>query len=165
MECGWFCAIRRGLTIAPDGQSAGLSAGGNWEDERQTNGCDQNSNNQSEGYCVWEMPLPSRVEPGHLQPDKNQDERQAITQQAESRKGEKKIDTAKAQNGKYVRCVDDQRLGGDRKDSRNGIDGEKNVGRLDKRGDQQNRRSVQFSIPSQEEICSFRVRRHGQQPS
>src|ERR1039458_9447175 len=113
------------------------------------------------------MPLPSRVEPGHLQANENQNERQAITQQVESRKGagEKKIHRAEAQNGEHVRCVDDQRLAGDRKDRGNGIDGEKNIGRFDEREHQENRRSVQFSVPSQEEPWRFRVRRHGQQPS
>ena len=48
---------------------------GSRKNERQTDGYGQNPNNHDEGYCGWEMALPSRVEPGHLESDKSQDER------------------------------------------------------------------------------------------
>src|ERR1700733_3721782 len=49
-------------------------------------------------------------------------------------------------------------------DGGNGIDDEENIGRVDRRENQSTRRSVQFSVPAQEQPRPFRARRH-RQPS
>jgi hypothetical protein len=43
--------------------------------ERQRYGYSENSNDHPQGYSSWEMPLPSRVEPGHLKPNEDQNKR------------------------------------------------------------------------------------------
>src|SRR5580698_9346509 len=117
---------------------------GNREHERQSNRYRQNSNDHTEGYRGWEMPMPECVEPRQLEPNTNQDERQAIAQQVESCKGtgQQKIHRAQAQNSEHVRRVDDQRLAGNRKRRGNGVDSEKNIGRLDENERQENGRCV-----------------------
>ena len=61
------------LAIRPVNQQVFRRAGSG-KNKRQTDGHCENSNDHTEGYRGWEMPLPSRVEPGHLEPDENQNE-------------------------------------------------------------------------------------------
>jgi len=116
---------------------------------------------------VAKYPCQDAFSPDIIDPHENQNERQAITQQMEPPKGtgQQKIHRAQAKNGEHIRRVDDQWLAGDGKDRRNGVEGEKNIGRLDERERQQNGRGVQFSVPPQEEPRPFGLGRHGQQPS
>ena len=64
---------RISLAIRPVSQRV-FRRSGSAKNERQTDGERENCNDHTEGHRGWEMPLPSRVEPGHLEPDENQNE-------------------------------------------------------------------------------------------
>lgn len=56
-------------SIRPDNREAFRSAGGG-KNERQTDGCRQNSNDYTEGYCAWEMPCQAALSQDIFSPTK-----------------------------------------------------------------------------------------------
>jgi hypothetical protein len=79
--------------------------------------------------------------------------------------GQKKVEGAQSEDGEGVRCEDEERVGGDGEDGRNGVDGEEHVGGLDHDEHRQQRGGQPPAGPAHEESLALVVGGHRYDPA